>query len=263
MPENNIMGLTFKLEPAKNNKGEEIKGVSEADFSMQTKSIFSNLNLNISSVFEELGEDGDKILTDKELRELTSYLDEIETGDFNGKEDITDEIQNIINSSNDLSKKLDQIKDLNLNKDDIKGLTVSKTQELLNLIAGAYANEPDKMTNDSLYNAIEKNVPSNVFKDAVTSQNSGYWLKKYGIEQMTKSFNSKNTHRIDTKKPAQTAYKDNTYEYSFNTQADEEQNSANLMFSKEDDFMPKKQNFFSIENADNFFNFDMNFSNDE
>ncbi len=269
MSDNNIMGLTFKLESTKNKKGEAVKGVSEADFSMQAKSIFSNTNLNISSVFEDLDTDGDKVLSDKELKELTSYLDEIETDEEDAEEDnVTTEIRNILNGVGDLPKKLNRVKELNLKAEDIKELSVSETQDLLNLIAGAYANEPDKMTNDSLYSAIEKNVPSNVFEDAITSQNSGYWLKKYGTKLMAKSFNSKNGHKIDIDDTAaHTANKTNVQKNNSleeSTVGQKQDEPYNFMFSKEDDLKTKKQdNFFNIGNLDNSLNFDMNFSNEE
>ncbi len=174
----------FTLTTQKTEDGKSISGINSDDFYAAAKSIFTKDNVNFSSIFSDLDEDGDNILTSEELASLTSHLnqdmeDTLEEASSSGT------LEGILNANQSMETKLSQIKTLDLKDGDLKSLNAGDLKDLLNIISGAYANNPEDIKGDTLFTMIKATVPKGELQDILGGENKGYWLGKYGADIMT------------------------------------------------------------------------------
>lgn len=175
----------FNLTSTQNANGENITGLNEDAFLLAAKSIFGNASMPVA--FSDLDADGDKVLTADELAALNKYLDDGMSAELEEASTDTTDLAGILAGNQSMETKLTQIKGLKLNDGDIKALDTGELKDLLNIISGAYANKPEELVNDTLYTAIEASVPKGTLEDIINSENSGYWLGKYGAGQIANS----------------------------------------------------------------------------
>lgn len=175
----------FNLGKTENAKGETLSGLNEEAFRLAAKSIFGNATCPVA--FSSLDIDGDKVLTADELAVLNKYLDDSMSAELEEASVDNTDLAGILAGNQSMETKLTQIKGLNLSDGDLKALDTGDLKDLLNIISGAYANKPEEIVNDTLYTAIEASVPKGTLEDIVNGENSGYWLGKYGADQIAKS----------------------------------------------------------------------------
>lgn len=174
----------FTLTTQKTEDGKSISGINSEDFYAAAKSIFAKENVNFSSVFSDLDEDGNNILTSEELAALNGYLD-IDMEDAMEEASSSGTLEGILNANQSMETKLSQIKTLDLKDGDLKSLDSGELKDLLNVISGAYANNPEDIKGDTLFTMIKSTVPKGQLQDILGGENKGYWLGKYGADIMT------------------------------------------------------------------------------
>lgn len=192
---NTDVSKLFSLTSIKTNDGKTVKGIQQNNFFMTAGSIFDTEKVNVNAIFDELDTNNDNILTAEELEALTKYMNDDMMQQQEEAAAQPETVQDILNSNQDFFAKLNQIKELKLTDEDIKGLDKSEVQELLNLVSAAYANEPEKIPNDSLCNQILQMRSKEELQEIVNDPKSGYWISKYGKEQIGASIGDKDTSK--------------------------------------------------------------------
>lgn len=176
----------FTLKTQKTEQGTSVTGVDESSFYASIQSIFTKENVKAIPAFDDLDTNGDKVLTAEELGALNQYLDKSMMEELEEASAGSD-LEGIINGNQSMETKLTQIKALDLQEADLKALEAGELKDLLNIIAGAYANNPEEIKGDTLFNAIANSVPKETLNEVINGNNSGYWLSKYGADVMTSS----------------------------------------------------------------------------
>lgn len=174
----------FTLKAQKTEQGSSVTGIDESSFYASMQSVFAKANVDFTTAFDDLDADGDKVLTAEELGALNQYLDKSMMEELEEASAGSD-LEGIMNGNQSMETKLTQIKALDLKGADLKALEAGDLKDLLNIISGAYANNPEDIKGDVLFNAIANNVPKEMLNEVINGNNSGYWLSKYGADVMT------------------------------------------------------------------------------
>lgn len=189
----------FTLKAQKTEQGSSVTGIDESSFYASMQSVFAKANVDFTTAFDDLDADGDKVLTAEELGALNQYLDKSMMEELEEASAGSD-LEGIMNGNQSMETKLTQIKALDLKGADLKALEAGDLKDLLNIISGAYANNPEDIKGDVLFNAIANNVPKEMLNEVINGNNSGYWLSKYGADVMTSSLKLDETSEDEDEK---------------------------------------------------------------